>query len=88
MRGRSGILYLSVPPPILLADVNNRGGALVQIKYFIVISSCLLYLIAAGLFSRGVWGIEAYSWSKVIGGDADELGNGPGTYDIRKSVWY
>ena len=88
MRGRSGILYLSVPLAIFLADLNNRGGALVQIKYFIVISSCLLYLIAAGLFSRGVWGIEAYSWSKVIGGDADELGNGPGTYDIRKSVWY
>lgn len=71
----------------MLADMDNRGGALVKIKYFIVISSCLLYLIAAGLFSRGVWLFEDYTWSKVIGGDADELGSGPGTYDIRQSVW-
>lgn len=72
----------------MLADMDHRGGALVKIKYFIVISSCLLYLIAAGLFSRGVWLFEEYTWSKVIGGDADALGNGPGTYDIRQSVWY
>jgi high-affinity iron transporter len=65
-----------------------RGGALVKIKYFVVISSCLLYLVAAGLFSRGVWYFEAYEWAQIIGGDADELGSGPGTYDITKSVWY
>jgi high-affinity iron transporter len=64
-----------------------RGGAFVHIKYFIVVSSCLLYLIAAGLFSRSVWFIEAYQWAQVIGGDAAELGSGPGTYDINKSVW-
>jgi high-affinity iron transporter len=64
-----------------------RGGALVKIKYFIIISSCILYLIAAGLFSRAVWDFESYQWGKVIGGDLAELGSGPGTYDIRKSVW-
>lgn len=58
-----------------------------KIKYFIVLSSCLLYLVAAGLFSRGVWSFEAYQWARIIGGDADGLGNGPGTYDITKSVW-
>lgn len=65
----------------------QRGGALVKIKYFIVISSCLLYLIAAGLLSRAVWYFDAYQWAKVIRGGADELGDGPGTYDITKSVW-
>ena len=88
MWSRCGLFHLSVHPLGYPADADNSGGALVKIKYFIVISSCLLYLIAAGLFSRGVWLFEAYSWSKVIGSDADELGNGPGTYDIRKSVWY
>jgi hypothetical protein len=67
---------------------NKRGGAFVKIKYFIVFSSCLLYLIAAGLFSRSVWFFEAYQWNHVIGRDADLLGSGPGTYDLHKSVWY
>jgi high-affinity iron transporter len=29
------------------------------------------------------------TWTKDIGnGEADELGNGPGSYDITKSVWH
>lgn len=27
-------------------------------------------------------------WNKIIGGDAAETGAGPGSYDIRKSVWH
>lgn len=79
-------IYRSFPPPRY--RTNNRGGSFVKIKYFIVVSSCLLYLIAAGLFSRSVWFFETYQWNKIIGGDADLLGSGPGTYDITKSVWY
>jgi high-affinity iron transporter len=48
----------------------------------------LLYLVAAGLFSRAVWDFEMNDWVKIIGGDADELGDGPGSYDIDKSVWH
>jgi len=59
----------------------------VKIKYFIIISSCLLYLVAAGLFSRAAWFFDAYQWAKIIGGDADASGSGPGSYDITKSVW-
>ena len=29
-----------------------------------------------------------HAWSKIIGGDAAETGSGPGSYDIRKSVWH
>lgn len=28
------------------------------------------------------------AWGKIIGGDAAETGSGPGSYDIRKSVWH
>lgn len=65
-----------------------RGGATAKLQYFLVASSCLLYLVAAGLFSKGVWNIEAQKWDDVIGGDADETGAGPGSYDITKSVWH
>lgn len=28
------------------------------------------------------------AWSKVVGGDAAEVGSGPGSYNIRQSVWH
>ena len=27
-------------------------------------------------------------WNKTVGGDAAEVGSGPGSYDIRQSVWH
>lgn len=29
-----------------------------------------------------------HTWNKLVGGDAAEVGSGPGSYDIRKSVWH
>lgn len=57
-------------------------------QIFLIVSTCFLYLIAAGLFSKAVWYFENYEWSQVIGGDASETGSGPGSYDITKSVWH
>lgn len=58
-------------------------------QIFLVFSTCLLYLVAAGLFSRAVWGFEMHYWNKALGGgEAAELGNGPGSYDIDQSVWH
>lgn len=86
----------SVPLPVivgLLAGIAvgyllYRGGASTRIQVFLVISTCLLYLVAAGLFSRAVWFFEAQEWNKAVGGDAAEVGSGPGSYDIDKSVWH
>lgn len=57
-------------------------------QIFLVISTCFLYLVAAGLFSRAVWYFEAQKWNDLTGGDAAETGSGPGSYDITKSVWH
>lgn len=57
-------------------------------QIFLIISTCFLYLVAGGLFSRGVWYFENNAWNNIIGGDASETGSGPGSYDIRKSVWH
>lgn len=65
-----------------------RGGNTARLQIFLIISTCFLYLVAAGLFSKAVWNFEAYAWSQALGGDADEVGSGPGSYDIRKSVWH
>jgi high-affinity iron transporter len=63
-------------------------GSTVSMQIFLVASTGILYLIAAGLFSRGIWFFENYQYNKKTGGDAAEGGNGPGTYDISKSVWH
>ncbi|KAI1136756.1 iron permease FTR1 [Hypoxylon sp. FL0543] len=65
-----------------------KGGAGARLQIFLIISTCLLYLVGAGLFSRSVWYFENQKWNNVIGGDAAELGDGPGSYDIDKSVWH
>ncbi|KAK6453969.1 plasma membrane iron permease [Scheffersomyces xylosifermentans] len=63
-------------------------GSSLSLQIFLIISTCILYLISAGLFSRGVWFFENYKYGKQTGGDASEGGSGPGTYDISKSVWH
>ncbi|KAL2213456.1 iron permease FTR1 family protein [Sarocladium strictum] len=65
-----------------------KGGATAKLQIFLVVSTCFLYIVAAGLFSRAVWYFEQQKWNNVVGGDAAELGMGPGSYDIDKSVWH
>ncbi|KAH8646887.1 iron permease FTR1 family protein [Xylariales sp. PMI_506] len=65
-----------------------KGGSGAKLRAFLVISTCVLYLVAAGLFTRAVWFFEQQSWNNKIGGDAAELGDGPGSYDIDNSVWH
>jgi high-affinity iron transporter len=65
-----------------------RGGSSTRLQYFLVASTCLLYLVGAGLFSRAVWSLEQGKWNKIVGSDASELGSGPGSYDIDKVVWH
>lgn len=67
---------------------SGRGGSTAKLQYFLVASTCLLYLVAAGLLSRSVWYFENQQWNNNIGGDAAELGDGAGSYDIDKSVWH
>lgn len=57
-------------------------------QIFLVISTCVLYLVAAGLFSRAFGYFDQQKWDNIIGGDATELGVGAGTYDVDKVVWH
>ena len=81
----SRFLHLS---SIETATNGHRGGATAKLQYFLIVSTCFLYLVAAALFSRAVWYFEAQEWNNAIGGDAAETGAGPGSYDISKSVWH
>ncbi|KAI9734191.1 MAG: hypothetical protein M1818_006602 [Claussenomyces sp. TS43310] len=86
----------SVPLPVVIGLIAGiavgyfiyKGGASSKLQVFLIISTCFLYLVAAGLFSRAVWYLQAQDWNNAVGSDAAELGAGPGSYDITKSIWH
>lgn len=97
-----GGIGMSLPPtsiPLsILAGVSvgstigymlYKGGNKLSLQYFLIFSTCFLYVVSAGLMSRGVWFLELESFVRKCGGlDVSETGSGPGSYDISKSVWH
>jgi high-affinity iron transporter len=96
-----GGVSLSVPAPsiplavitglaagLVVSYIIYRGGNAAPLQIFLIVSTCFLYLVAAGLFSRGIWYLETNTWNRLTGGDSSETGSGPGSYDIRQSVWH
>lgn len=64
------------------------GGNHMSIQYFLIGSTCFLYLVAAGLMSRGVWFLELEQFVRRCGQDTSETGSGPGSYDIGNTIWH
>lgn len=64
------------------------GGNHLQIQYFLIGSTCFLYLVAAGLMSRGVWFLELEQFVQRCGQDTSETGSGPGSYDVANTIWH
>ncbi|KAH3680424.1 hypothetical protein WICMUC_000355 [Wickerhamomyces mucosus] len=92
----AGAKATSYPLPVvigLIAGVSigillYYGVSYASMQIFLVISTCILYLISAGLFSRGVWYFENYVFNKATGGDASESGDGNGSYNILLTVYH
>ena len=72
----------------LVGLVIYRGGNLVRLRWFFIVSTVILYLVAAGLMSRGVGFIEQYEWNKVIGGEAAEESGTVIPYKVTTAVWH
>ncbi len=64
------------------------GGSTSSLQIFLVISTCILYLISAGLFSRALWSFQNYVFNTKTGGDASESGSGNGSYNIKQAVYH
>ncbi|PVH14582.1 uncharacterized protein CXQ87_002726 [Candidozyma duobushaemuli] len=73
----------------IVGFVLYRSGNTLSLQWFLIVSTCFLYLVAAGLFSKGIWQFELQSFIDKCGGmDVSETGHGPGSYDIENSVWH
>lgn len=81
-------VFCGIVAGITVGTILYFSGSTVSLQIFLCISTAILYLISAGLFSRGIWFFETNTYNRKTGGDASENGSGPGTYDISKSVWH
>jgi high-affinity iron transporter len=65
-----------------------KGGNAMSIRVFMIASTCILYLIAAGMLSKAVWSLQYHVFAAKVGSDVAEVGNGPGSYDVKETVWH
>jgi len=65
-----------------------RTGSTTTLHWFLVSSTCLLFLIGAGLASKAVGFFEYYSFSRAVGGDVAETGDGPGSFKVQGNMWH
>lgn len=65
-----------------------RTGSSFALHWFLIGSTFILFLIGAGLFSKGVAFFEYYQFSSAVGGDVSETGNGPGSFQVKGNVWH
>ncbi|KAJ6007909.1 plasma membrane iron permease [Penicillium herquei] len=65
-----------------------RGGNVMSIRIFLIASTCVLYLVAAGMFSKAIWSLQFNTFEVIVGSDVAEEGDGPGSYDISETVWH
>ncbi|ORY91116.1 high-affinity iron permease [Syncephalastrum racemosum] len=72
----------------LVGYLIYRGGSLVRLRWFFILSTMILYLVSAGLLSRAVGFIEQYEWNKIIGGESAEEGGDVIPYRVSTSVWH
>jgi high-affinity iron transporter len=72
----------------LVGYLLYKGGSLMHLHWFFVASTCILYLVSAGLLSRAVGYFEQNAWNKIIGGEsAEESGKAIG-YKVTTNVWH
>lgn len=68
----------------LVGYLIYRGGSLIQLRWFFVFSTVILYLVAAGLMAKAVGYLEQNAWNIVIGGE----GGDTIAYRVTTAVWH
>lgn len=55
---------------------------------FLLLSTCILLIIAAGMATRTVYYFEFHRYVQKVGEAAAEAGSGPGSYDALNYIWH
>ncbi|KAB5596068.1 Iron permease FTR1 [Ceratobasidium theobromae] len=73
---------------LLVGYIIHASSSRTKLSVFLVVSTSLLLLIGAGLFSKSVGAFERHKFNIKVGGDVAEAGNGPGSYDVVGNIWH
>ncbi|KDE05991.1 high-affinity iron transporter [Microbotryum lychnidis-dioicae p1A1 Lamole] len=73
---------------LIVGYLIYAGGSRSSLSAFLVISTNILFLLGAGLLSKGVGAFERYHFNKGVGADVSESGDGPGSYYVPGNVWH
>ncbi|WWC86615.1 uncharacterized protein L201_001492 [Kwoniella dendrophila CBS 6074] len=65
-----------------------KTGSTATLHWFLVVSTSFLFLIGAGLFSKGIGYFQYYKFAQGVGGDVAETGDGPGSFQVKGNVWH
>lgn len=91
-----GLPATSIPLPAIVGLVCGllcgyivfKAGSFSKVRIFLILSTCILLIIAAGMMSRSVYYLQFYQYVQLVGDAAAESGNGPGSYNARNYVWH
>ena len=65
-----------------------RTGSTATLHWFLVGSTSCLFLIGAGLASKGVGSLQLHRFVAAVGSDVAEAGDGPGSFQVAGNVWH
>ncbi|KAJ3014420.1 hypothetical protein HKX48_005176 [Thoreauomyces humboldtii] len=74
---------------VTLGAIIFLGGAKMRLKYFFMVSTCFLFIIAAGLFARGIRSLEENHWlgSLLYPSGSGDDGGAPGAR-YTTALWF
>ncbi|KAM0755041.1 iron permease FTR1 [Meredithblackwellia eburnea MCA 4105] len=73
---------------LIIGYIIYKSSSRLNLTIFLIVSTNILFLLGAGLFSKAVGDFERYKFNKGVGGDVSETGSGPGSFDVRIAVWH
>ncbi|KAG8938862.1 high-affinity iron permease [Tulasnella sp. 424] len=73
---------------LIVGFIIYKSSSRTSISIFLIISTNLLLLVGAGLFSKSIGSFQRHKFNKMVGADVAEAGNGPGSYDVRGNIWH
>ncbi|POR39498.1 Plasma membrane iron permease [Tolypocladium paradoxum] len=79
-----GLPATSFPLPVVCGAL----AAIIVGLIFLIASTSVLYLIAAGMFPKPIWSLQYHTFAAKVASDVAEAGDGPGSCNIKQTVWH
>ncbi|PLW56193.1 hypothetical protein PCANC_02051 [Puccinia coronata f. sp. avenae] len=65
-----------------------NSSARLNLSLFLTISTIALMYVGAGLITKAAWYFKMYRFIRLVGGDAAEAGDGPGSFPVDGYIWH